>query len=235
MNQYVIKFSDDTVILSLLTSSSGILSHTTGVDRFVSWCDENYVMINTDKTEEIIVDPRSIGDHTVLNIHNSSIKQVSSYKYLGVQIDQNMSWHTHVESCCTKIHQRLHFLRRLRLFGVSLGIMLIFYRASIESILRYGISSWFGNLTVKYKAQISRLAKMAGKIMGLSTPPMTPQAIFEQTVVRQAKNIISDPLHVLNSEYELMRSGRRYRMPQCRYNRYKHSFVPLSIKLLNDN
>ena len=232
-NQYVIKFSDDTVILSLLTSKSDILSHTSGVNRFVEWCDRNYVMINTDKTEEIIVDPRSIGDHTGIKIHDSDIKQVSSYKYLGVHIDQDLSWHTQVESCCSKIHQRLHVLRRLRLFGVSLNIMLIFYRASIESILRYGISSWYGNLTVKYKAQVERVAKMAGKIMGLSSPPMTPQAIFEQTVVRQAKNIISDPSHVLNSEYELMRSGRRYRMPQCKYNRFKHSFIPLSIKMLN--
>ena len=85
-------------------------------------------------------------------------------------IDKDMSWHPHVEACCSKIHQRLHFLRRLRLFGVSLNIMLIFYRASIESILRYEIASWFGNLTVKYKAQVARTAKMAGKIMGLSSP-----------------------------------------------------------------
>ena len=141
----------------------------------------------------------------------------------------------HVTSCCAKIHQRLHFLRRLRLFGVSLNIMLIFYRASIESILRYSISSWFGNLTVKFKSQISRLAKMAGKIMGLSSPPITPQAIFEQAISRLAQNIVSDPSHVLNQEYVVMRSGRRYRTPKCKYNRYKHSFVPLSIKLLNDN
>ena len=96
-------------------------------------------------------------------------------------------------SCCAKIHQRLHFLRRLRLFGVSVNIMLIFYRASIESILRYGITSWFGNLTVKFKSQIARVAKMAGKIMGMSSPPITPQAIFEQAVIRQARNIVSDP------------------------------------------
>ena len=31
------------------------------------------------------------------------------------------------------------------------------------------ICVWFGKLTVKYKAQIARLAKMSGKIMGL--PP----------------------------------------------------------------
>ena len=181
------------------------------------------------------MDPRSIGDHTIISIHNNDISQVSSYKYLGVQIDKDMSWNTHVTSCCAKIHQRLHFLRRLRLFGVSVNIMLIFYRASIESILRYGIASWFGNLTVKYKSQIARLAKMAGKIMGMSSPPITPQAIFEQAVIRQARNIVSDPSHVLNQEYVLMRSGRRYRTPQRNYNRYKYLSAPLSFKLLNDN
>ena len=109
-NQYVVKFSDDTVILSLLTSKSNLLSHTAGVDRFAEWCGLNHLMINTKKTEEIIIDPRSIGDHTVISVNSNNISQVSSYKYLGVHIDQDMRWHTHVTSCCAKIHQRLHFL-----------------------------------------------------------------------------------------------------------------------------
>ena len=122
------------------------------------------------------MDPRSIGDHTTITIHDHEIKQVTlySYKYLGVHIDHDMSWHSHVTSMCAKIHQRLHFLRRLRLYVVSRNIMLIFYRASIESILRYGITSWYGNLTVKYKSEILRLAKMAGKIVGMSAPPHQP-------------------------------------------------------------
>ena len=170
-DQFVLKFSDDTVILSLLKSNSNIVSHTSGVDQFIEWCDQHHLKINVNKTEEIIVDPRSIGDHSAITVHGHNIKQVSSYKYLGVQIDKDLSWHTHVTTMCSKIHQRLHFLRRLRLFGVSRNIMLTFYRASIESILRYGISSWFGNLTVAYKSQITRLICMAGKIMGMSTPP----------------------------------------------------------------
>ena len=109
-NQYVIRFSNNTVVLSLLTSNSNLLSHTAGVDRFAEWCGLNHLMINTKKTEEIIIDPRSIGDHTVISVNSNNISQVSSYKYLGVHIDQDMRWHTHVTSCCAKIHQRLHFL-----------------------------------------------------------------------------------------------------------------------------
>lgn len=233
VNQYVIKFSDDTVILSLLTSKDNISSHTTGVDRFVEWCDEHHLQINVKKTQEIVVDPRSVGDHSEITIHGHNIKQVNSYKYLGVQIDCEMSWHTHVTSLCSKIHQRLHFLRRLRLFGVCRNIMLIFYRASIESIVRYGITSWFGNLSVKYKSEIFRLVKMAGKIMGMSAPPITPQAMFEQSTISQVKKIVSDPSHILHRGYRLMPSGRRYELYKCKYNRYKYSFVPISVTLLN--
>ena len=91
-NQYVINFSDDTIILSLLTSQSDPHSHTAGVDRYAEWCDQNYLMINTKKTEEVIMDPRSIGDHTVISIHNNAISQVSSYKYLGGCNPGHLHW-----------------------------------------------------------------------------------------------------------------------------------------------
>ena len=113
--------------------------------------------------------------------------------------------------------------------------MLIFYRASIESIVRYGITNWFGNLTVKLKSEILRLVKTAGKIMGMSTPPNTPQAIFDQATLGQAKKIVSDPSHVLYPEYRLLPSGRRYEASKWRYNRFRFSFVPRSITLLNDS
>lgn len=70
--------------------------------------------------------------------------------------------------------------------------------------------------------------------MGASTPLITPQAIFEQSVIRQARKIVSDHDHVLNPEYKLLHLGRRYRVPRCRYNKYKNSFIPVSIKLINE-
>ncbi len=73
--------------------------------------------------------------------------------------------------------------------------MSIFYRATIESVLRYGITSWFGNLTVKSRAEISSLVKTAGKIMGI-TPPLNPQDLFEQATISQAKAILTDPTRV---------------------------------------
>jgi len=232
-NQYIVKFSDDTVLLSLLNKESSLYVHQVAVDRFVGWCDSHQLHINTQKTVEMLVDPKSVGDQSPVAIHGHDIRQVTSFKYLGMYIDNDLSWRTQITNVCARIHQRLYFLRRLRVFGVGKSIMLIFYRATIESVLRYGITSWFGNLSVKSKTQLFNLVKTAGKIMG-TAPPLNPQELFDQATTRQAKNIISDTNHALFLEFELLTSGKRYRVPMCKYIRYKRSFIPLSIKLIND-
>ena len=199
-NQFIVTFSDDTVILSLLTKNTNLSVHRTAVDKFVNWCDAHLLHINTTKSVEMLLDTRSVGDQSSVAIHGQDIKQVKTFKYLGVYVDSDLSWRTQVANVCARIHQRLHFLRRLRVFGVCKNIMLIFYRATIESVLRYGITSWFGNLTVKSRAEISSLVRTAGKIMGIMLP-LNPQDLFEQATIRQANAILSDSAHVLNCEY----------------------------------
>ena len=110
--------------------------------------------------------------------------------------------------------------------------MMLFYRANMESIIRYGITTWLGNLSVKLKTQLQNLIQRAGKIIGMQ-PPCPLQEIFERTLIKQGQKISQDPTHILHKEYEMLPSGRRYRVPNCKLNRYKFSFVPLSIKALN--
>ena len=119
------------------------------------------------------------------------------------------------------------------MYGVSSHIMMIFYRAIVESILRYGISSWFGNLTVKLKSKLAGMHKTAMKIVGRKEyEPI--QSIYEQAVRKKAKKIISNSQHPLFPEYKTLPSGRRLRVPLCKSNRLKLSFVPASIKLMNN-
>ena len=110
---------------------------------------------------------------------------------------------------------------------------MLFYRASIESLIRHAITTWFVNLPVKQKAQLQNLTGQAGKIIGMP-PPSSLQENFEETVRRQGRKIAGDPNHVLFSEYELLPSGKRYKVPNCMLNRNKPSFIPTSIKLLNN-
>ena len=100
----------------------------------------------------MIFDPRKVSAHVPVIMGDNEIEQVGSYKYLGVQLDNQLKWNTQVDSLCSKLAQRLHFLRRLRLFGVSSKIMLTFYNAVLGSLIRYGIAAWFGPLTVQNKS-----------------------------------------------------------------------------------
>ena len=86
-------------------------------------------------------------------------EQVTSYKYLGIHMDNQLKWHVQVDHLCAKLAQRVHFLRRLRLFGVSTGVMTTFYDAVLGSIIRYGMAAWFGTLSVQLKARIMKMEK----------------------------------------------------------------------------
>lgn len=62
------------------------------------------------------------------------------------------------QAVTTRLARRLHFLRRLRLFGFQPGIMLTFYNVVLQSIIWYGMAawSWLANMvkaTTSYQAK----------------------------------------------------------------------------------
>ena len=111
--------------------------------------------------------------------------------------------------------------------------MLIFYRAVLESLVRFGITVCFGHLSVQLRSKLVRLMHTAGKIIGVRQLPSL-QSTYEQSTLKQAQKIVRDDTHVLHETFVLMPSGRRYREPKWRYIRFKNSFVPVSTKMLND-
>ncbi len=115
----------------------------------------------------MMFEPKSIGDHLPVVINGQNIAQVDSCRYLGIHIVNKLTWRVQGENVCIRVQQRLYFLHRLRVFGVNQKVLLLFYRAVIESIFQYGISAWFGNLSVHLKAQITRLTQRAIKITGV--------------------------------------------------------------------
>ena len=152
-------------------------------------------MLNTTKTKEIIFDPKTVCLHDPVLMGGTQTEQVVSYKYLGIQMDNQLKWNVHVDYLCAKLAQRLHFLRRLRLFGVSKGVMSTFYDAVLGSIIRYGMAAWFGTLSVQLKSRIAKMEKTAMKVIGKKDSPSL-QTIFENTVLSLANRVLSDPTHL---------------------------------------
>ena len=170
----------------------------------------------------------------VLILNNSIDIEVPSYKYLGVMIDAPLSWSPHIDFIYKRVQQRIYSLRRLRSFGASSQILSLFYTSVVQTVMLYCSTAWFNSLSIAYKNKLYSQIKICAKMTGRPVETVFHSFKDAQTksMLRLAKSISSDPLHVLNGEYELMPSMRRFRVPKFKKNRLKNSFVQ-SVLLLN--
>ena len=77
----------------------------------MDWCIEHQFVLNMGKTKELIIDLRSRSlYHYPVFIHNTPVAIVSTYKYLGTDIDDKLKWNENVDALCTKGSKQLYFI-----------------------------------------------------------------------------------------------------------------------------
>ncbi len=82
-----------------------------------------------------------------LNIMDSTVAAVESFRFLGTTISQDLKWDNHIDSIAKNAQQGLYFLHQLRKFNLPQEIMKQFYSAIIKSVLCSSIAIWFGSAT----------------------------------------------------------------------------------------
>lgn len=224
------KYADDTALIGLCSNDH--LSYSLEVDRFVTWCERNFLNLNVHKTKELIIDfRRSPHVHENLLINNVVVERVDNYKYLGTVIDNRLSFEKNVNVIYKKANSRLYSLRKLYHLHVDNTIINLFYISVIESVISFGIAAWYGNCTSVSKRKLQRILGHANRL-GV-TQSKTLGDLYKFYVLQRANIIRSDPGHPLNSLYCILRSGIRLRAELTRTARYNKSFIPSSIRLLN--
>ncbi|XDV19391.1 hypothetical protein PO909_024874 [Leuciscus waleckii] len=230
-NRVVLKYADDTVIVSLLQNNEN--SHGPIINDFVEWCEESHLHLNILKTKYMVIDFRKNVDmHEVMCIKGETVECVQSYKYLGTIIDSKLSFEANCETVCKKGHQRLFFLRKLCKFQIEKTLLSMFYRAFIESVLSFSLVSWYGNLTLKSRNSINQIVKCSSRLIG--EPLLNPASLYTRQVQCMGISILSDQLHPLYYEFQCLPSNRRFRVLRCTTKRYKNSFVPVVINFINN-
>jgi len=87
---------------------------------------------------------------------------VASYKYLGIHISENLSWTTNTTAIVKK--EPLYVLPTLRRANLSQHHLKAFY-CSIESVLTYGILSWYGSSSAADRKSLQRIIKKRPKYL----------------------------------------------------------------------
>ncbi len=175
-----------------LISNNDEAAYLEEVESLTSWCQDNCLSLNVSKTKELIVDfrKRQQRPYTPLMISGTPVERVSGFKYLGVNISEDLTWTTHIQTQVKKARQRLYHLRQLRKFRVSPAILKTFYSGAIESVLTQCISVWYSNATNQDCKALQRVVRLAERISGSTLPSL--QDIYLKRCKSRAAKIIKD-------------------------------------------
>ena len=160
-------FTDDANILYVDKDLKKSLEQTVNAElkNLHDWLTTNKLTLNTEKSNLVIFRPKQkkIYHLPQISIFDSeknkrvSLEHKSYIKYLGVLIDENLSWKNHLDCVITKISKTIGMIAKLRHFVPS-SVLTNIYKSLILPHLTYGLVAW-GNVSKNYLNKIVVLQK----------------------------------------------------------------------------
>ena len=129
------------------------------------WLKLNKLTLNLSKTNFILFRPRQkkLPHLLEIKIDNTSIQQVSSTKFLGVIINENLTWVDHINMLYNKISKSFGILCRIRYKLHSEGLLLL-YNSLIRPYFENCSVIWASNNTT-HLIKLQRLQKKIIRII----------------------------------------------------------------------
>ncbi|KAG7302273.1 hypothetical protein JYU34_013767 [Plutella xylostella] len=179
-NCKVYMYADDMCILSAGKDLKAINSKIQDdFNSITKWAHDNGIILNIKKTKCMYIhspyngkDSQSLQviGHSYDCLHNrlahckcDALEFVKQYKYLGLTIDTNMSWKTHIKEVCKKLRcilGKFYYLSGI----VSRSTLLSVYYALFDSVVSYGLSS-YGHTFKTYLDEIKSLQIRCSKFL----------------------------------------------------------------------
>ena len=127
------------------------------------WYKQNRLGVNATKTLMMLIRSKSNGEKLDISIDGVSIEQVKLAKYLGLLVDENLTWSAHVSQLSRSVAYKISSLNRL---GKNMDTPLLneLYKSTILPCLDYACSVW-GNTSETNKSTLFRLQKRAARVV----------------------------------------------------------------------
>ena len=192
-------YADDTNLTFASKDPQELLSSLThDLGNLKQWVDSNRLSLTILKTKCLFTGTRQriallpSEPHTCLDEH--SIERVNSYKCLGVQVDETLSWEAHISEVVSKVAKVLAALRRLRPICPQSTLVTI-YKSLILPHLDYcsAVLGCIGNgLSQKLEKLQNRAARIiTGSSWDARSAPILNALKWNSLAGRRAKQLNS--------------------------------------------
>jgi len=136
-----VHFADDTTVF-LKHDDPRVVEPSINLElnNVYTWLKANRLSLNISKTFYMVMTDRNVNDVSV-NIDGSNIERVDKAKFLGISIDERLSFRYHVQDVCSHLARSVGMLRKLSSI-VPCRVRLTIYNALIFSKVSYGVAAW---------------------------------------------------------------------------------------------
>jgi len=100
-----------------------------------------------------------------LLISNENVEQVTSFKLLGVTINNALKWDDHIAAVTSNAAKRLWFLKKLKRAGVSQADLVYYYQAVIRPVLEYACPIWHTSITGQQSKKLDLIQRRVCQII----------------------------------------------------------------------
>ena len=104
----------------------------------------NKLLLNIENSKFMVFHPHQKSRYVRipnLQINNKKVELVTEFNFLGINLDQNLTWRTHTGLLKTKLNRMVGILNRLKYF-LDAGTHKTLYHALFTPHINYGILCW---------------------------------------------------------------------------------------------
>ena len=160
----ILSFADDTTLFLSESKIDTLYARANiEINKLFNWFCANRLSLNANKTRYIVIKPPSkninLGGHSI-KINSTVLSRIGnnckdeSIKFLGIHIDESLSWNKHIKSINSKIARALFSIKQVR-YILPVQSLRTLYNALIQPHLNYGILAWGSASTYVLKQTIN--------------------------------------------------------------------------------
>ena len=251
INAKVRLFADDTVLYKAIRNK--VVDPQTlqdDLEKLEQWEEKWQMKFNVDKCHLLVVSTKKTPHHTSYKLHGKDLERVSKAKYLGVELNEKLTWDDHIESVTKKANRTSAFIHR-NLKGCPPKVKAHCYKGLVRPLMEYASPIWDPSLKTNQDELEYVQRRSARRIFNDFQPTSSVTEMLQKLelpTLKERRKIdkvcmifkIKNGLIDISSEEHLPtppRPNRRYPnnifVPRSKTSTHLNSFFPSGIRLWN--